>query len=125
MPKDIYASMRYYDAAAAIEWLERAFGFTRQVAYDDGDGVVQHAELRYGDGLVMLGQWRGEDDHRKPGAGWAYVAVDDLDAHHARAREAGAEIVGEIQHLDYGSFYGARDPDGNLWSFGTYRPELG
>jgi uncharacterized glyoxalase superfamily protein PhnB len=124
MPRDIYASMRYHDAAAAIEWLERAFGFERRVAYDDGDGIVYHAELRYGDGLVMLGQWRGEDDHRKPGEGWAYVAVDDLEAHHAQAKQAGAEIVDEIQHQDYGSFYGARDPEGNLWSFGTYRPEL-
>jgi uncharacterized glyoxalase superfamily protein PhnB len=122
MSKNIYASMRYHDARAAIEWLERAFGFERQVAYDGPDGNVAHAELRYGDGLVMLGSWRGEDDHRRPGQGWAYVAVEDLDAHHRRASEAGAEIVDGPQTLDYGRFYSARDPDGNLWSFGTYAP---
>ncbi len=124
MPKDIYATMRYRDARAAIEWLERSFGFERHVVYDDENGQVSHAELRYGDGLVMLGTWRGEEDHRRPGEGWAYVAVDDLEAHHRRAVEAGAAIVGEPQIQDYGSFYGARDPEGNLWSFGTYRPTL-
>lgn len=122
MTRNIYASMRYHDAPAAIGWLERAFGFTCQVAHDSPDGSVGHAELRYGDGLVMIGAWRGEDDHRRPGQGWAYVAVDDLDEHHRRAREAGAEIVDGPQTLDYGSFYSARDPDGNLWSFGTYDP---
>jgi uncharacterized glyoxalase superfamily protein PhnB len=124
MTKNIYASMRYEDAPAAIEWLERAFGLERHVVYDGPDGTVSHAELRYGDGLVMLGAWRGEDDHRRPGQGWAYVAVDDLDAHHARAEAAGAEIVDGPQHQDYGSFYSARDPEGNLWSFGTYGPTV-
>ncbi len=122
MPKDIYASMRYKDARAAIDWLERTFDFTRRVVYDGPDGTVAHAELRYGDGLVMLGSWRGEDDHRRPGQGWAYVAVDDLDEHCRRATAAGAEIVDGPQQQDYGSFYSARDPEGNLWSFGTYRP---
>lgn len=124
MPKDIYASMRYHDAAGAIDWLERAFGFRRHAVHEDGSGVVAHAELVYGDGLMMLGAWRGEEDIRRPGQGWAYVAVDDFEEHYRRAADAGAEIVSEPQHEDYGSFYSARDPDGNLWSFGTYRPEV-
>ncbi|MBV9603618.1 MAG: GNAT family N-acetyltransferase [Solirubrobacterales bacterium] len=124
MPRDIYPSMRYRDARAAIDWLQRAFAFQTHVAHENPDGTIAHAELRYGDGLVMLGSWRGDDDHRRPGQGWAYVAVDDLDAHLRQAREAGAEIVDGPQHEDYGSFYGARDPEGNLWSFGTYRPAL-
>ena len=124
MPRDIYASMRYRDAPAAIDWLERAFGFERHVVHANPDGSIAHAELRYGDGLVMLGSWRGEDDHRRPGQGWAYVAVDDLDGHWRQAEQAGAEIVDPPQTQDYGSFYGARDPEGNLWSFGTYRPAL-
>jgi uncharacterized glyoxalase superfamily protein PhnB len=116
--------MRYRDARAAIDWLGRAFGFETHAAHEDPDGTIAHAELRYGDGLVMLGSWRGEDDHRRPGQGWAYVAVEDLDTHLGQAREAGAEIVDGPQHEQYGSFYGARDPEGNLWSFGTYRPSL-
>jgi uncharacterized glyoxalase superfamily protein PhnB len=116
--------MRYHDAAAAIDWLERAFGLIRHVVYDNPDGTVAHAELRYGDGLVMLGSWRGDDDHRRPGEGWAYVAVEDLDEHYRRAESVGAEIIDGPVRQDYGSFYGARDPEGNLWSFGTYRPKL-
>jgi uncharacterized glyoxalase superfamily protein PhnB len=123
MPRDIYASMRYRDTRAAIEWLEQAFGFQRHAVHDGPGGSVAHAELRYGDGIVMLGDWRGEDDHRRPGQGWAYVVVEDLEAHLATARAAGAEIVSGPQIEDYGSFYGARDPEGNLWSFGTYGPE--
>jgi uncharacterized glyoxalase superfamily protein PhnB len=125
MSKNIYASMRYHDARAAIGWLERAFGFECRVAYDGADGTVGHAELRYGAGVVMLGNWRGEDDHRRPGEGWAYVAVEDLGAHHRQAVQAGAEIVDGPQTQDYGRFYSARDPEGNLWSFGTYDPADG
>jgi uncharacterized glyoxalase superfamily protein PhnB len=124
MSNTIYASMRYRDSKAMLDWLERAFGFERHLVYEDADGRVTHAEVRYGDGLVMLGDWRGEDDHRRPGQGWAYVVVEDLDAHHRRATEAGAEIVSGPQQEGYGSFYGARDPEGNLWSFGTYAPEV-
>jgi uncharacterized glyoxalase superfamily protein PhnB len=122
MTTDIYPSMRYHDAHAAIEWLEQAFGFERHVVYEGTGETIDHAELRYGEGLVMLGSVRGDDDHRRPGQGWAYVVVDDLSAPHDRAKAAGAEIVEPPQVHDYGSFYGARDPEGNLWSFGTYRP---
>jgi uncharacterized glyoxalase superfamily protein PhnB len=122
MSKNIYASMRYHDARAAIAWLERSFGFECRVAHDGPDGKVAHAEMTYGDGLMMLGTWRGDDDHRRPGEGWAYVVVDDIDAHHRRAADAGAEIVSGPQTEDYGRFYSARDLDGNLWSFGTYGP---
>jgi len=122
MTTDIYPSMRYRDALAAIEWLERAFGFKRHVVYEGAAGTVDHAELGYGQGLVMLGSVRDEDEHRRPGRGWAYVVVEDIQAHHDRAKAAGAEIVDGPQVQDYGSFYAARDLEGNLWSFGTYRP---
>ena len=122
MTSDIYPSMRYRDALAAIYWLERAFGFRRHVVHEGTGGTVDHAELRFGEGLVMLGSVRGDDDPRRPGQGWAYIAVDDLTAHHDRAAAAGAEIVDAPADHGYGSFYAARDPEGNLWSFGTYRP---
>jgi uncharacterized glyoxalase superfamily protein PhnB len=94
------------------------------VVHDGPNGTISRAELRYGDRLAMLGSWRGEDDHRRPGQGWAYLVVEDLDEHHRRAAVAGAEIVDGPQHLDHGSFYGTCDPEGNLWSFGTYGPSL-
>jgi uncharacterized glyoxalase superfamily protein PhnB len=114
--------MRYRDAHAAIEWLGKAFGFEQSVVYEGDGGRVDHAELRYGDGLVMLGSERPGDDQRQAGQGWAYVVVGDLDSHHENAKAAGAEITEEPHTEDYGSFYGARDLEGNLWSFGTYEP---
>lgn len=122
---DVYPSIRYRDAAAAIEWLGRAFGFERVVVYEGDDGRIEHAEVRYGDGMVMLGSERAGEEGRHIGQGWVYVVVEDLTAHHERAEAAGAEIVREPADEDYGSFYGARDPEGNEWSFGTYRPGKG
>jgi uncharacterized glyoxalase superfamily protein PhnB len=125
MPKHVYPSLRYHDAPAAIEWLERAFGFERMQVIENPDGTIAHAELRWGDGVIMLGSERDDPVHGShAGQGWNYVVVEDADAHHDRARAAGAEIVMELTDQDYGSRdYSARDPEGNLWSFGTYAPE--
>jgi uncharacterized glyoxalase superfamily protein PhnB len=117
--------IRYRDAAAALDWLEQAFGFERVADYRDDDGKVAHAELRYGSGMVMIGEAREDGMGPPPGSGWNYVVVEDADAHHARAREAGAEIVSGLSDQEYGSRdYSARDPEGNHWSFGTYHPSL-
>ena len=121
-----YPSFRYADAPAALDWLEKAFGFEREmVAEGDGEGQVAHAQMRFGDGMIMLGSTRGDEADSAVGAGRTYVAVPDgeVDSHCERARAAGAEIVREPENQDYGSRdYSARDPEGNLWSFGTYRP---
>ncbi len=130
---DVIPAISYVDAPAAIEWLERAFGFERHMVHEGEDGTIAHAELRAGAGMVMLGSEREGAAHdrfpvgspRKVGgltAGF-YVIVGDPDAHHERARGAGAEIVMELTDQDYGSReYTARDPEGHLWTFGTYRP---
>ena len=118
---NVYPFLRYADADAALEWLGRAFGF-REVAVHRGDGdtgQLHHAEIALGPGIVMFGQ--GDPDDRG-----IYVAVDDADAHYERAKAAGAEIVRELEDTPYGSReYTARDPEGNVWSFGTYRPSVG
>ncbi len=124
------AFMNYADARAALDWLERAFGFERLSVHDGPDGTVAHAELRFGDGMIMLGSVGSNDlgmkTPRELGAvnQGVYVIVDDgIDAHFEQARAAGAEVVRELHDTDYGSRdYAARDPEGNLWSFGTYRP---
>ena len=117
--------LRYRDAAAALDWLEKAFGFTRVADHRDDDGKVGHAELAYGTGMVMVGEATSSGMGPPPGSGWNYVVVEDVDAHYARAKEAGAEIVYELTDQDYGSRdYSARDPEGNHWSFGTYHPSL-
>jgi uncharacterized glyoxalase superfamily protein PhnB len=126
--QSIFPVLKYDDARAAIDFLERAFGFERHAVHDGENGGVAHAELRLGDEYVMLGSTGEGDDRFNQGAGRysLYVVVDDPDAHHARAREAGASVERELNDTDYGSReYTARDPEGNLWSFGTYRPEGG
>jgi uncharacterized glyoxalase superfamily protein PhnB len=116
--------LQYKDAPAALDWLEKAFGLTRTEDHRDDDGNVVHAELTYGDGMVMV-SGAGDRFGTHHGQGWCYVVIEDADAHHARAVEAGAEIVEELTDQEYGSRdYSARDPEGNLWSFGTYGPAL-
>jgi uncharacterized glyoxalase superfamily protein PhnB len=125
----MYPVLRYRDANAALDWLKDAFGLTEHTVYRADAGTVAHAELALGAGMIMFGQhhddgWMGgkpPDPLASPVS--VYAVVDDPDAHCRRARAAGAEIVRELADMDYGSReYSARDLEGNLWSFGTYRP---
>jgi uncharacterized glyoxalase superfamily protein PhnB len=124
------AFLTYEDARAAVDWLEQAFGFERSSVHEGPNGRLAHAELRFGDGMVMLGSAGpngfGLKTPKELGAvnQGVYVIVDEgIDAHHERAVMAGAEIVREPNDTDYDSReYMARDLEGNLWSFGTYRP---
>jgi uncharacterized glyoxalase superfamily protein PhnB len=124
---DIFPALRYNDAHAAIDLLVNAFGFTPRAVHEDDNGVVQHAELAYGDGMVMLGETPREPDSNRldmpVGGTSVYIVVDDPDAHYERARAAGVNIRRELRDEDYGSRgYTAEDVEGNLWSFGSYRP---
>ncbi|AZM63018.1 MULTISPECIES: VOC family protein [unclassified Streptomyces] len=126
----IVPTLLYADAKAAIRQLTEAFGFSELSVYEGEDGAVMHAELAQGNGVVMLGSKGrgGVFDTAMKGAGPAgvYVVVDDVDAHHRRAAEQGAEILMPPTDQDYGSRdYMARDLEGNVWSFGTYAPEAG
>ncbi|MEU7599663.1 VOC family protein [Streptomyces sp. NPDC040724] len=125
----ICPTLVYRDAKAAIRLLTEAFGFSQVAVYEGEDGSVVHAELAYGNGVVMLGSkgTGGVFDKAMESAGPSgiYVVVDDVDAHHRRAAEHGVEIVMEPKDQDYGSRdYMARDAEGNLWSFGTYAPQV-
>jgi uncharacterized glyoxalase superfamily protein PhnB len=121
----IIPTLRYRDARQAVDFLVDAFGFERHAVMEGPDGTIGHAELRHGDGYVMIGsvgQGTAELDDTV-GHSALYVIVDDPDAHHARASAAGAEITMGLTDQDYGSReYGARDPEGNRWYFGTYAP---
>ncbi|MFF0018698.1 VOC family protein [Streptomyces sp. NPDC005374] len=126
----IYPTLRYADARAAVKQLTEAFGFTELAVYEGEDGLVAHAELVQGNGAVMLGS-KGTGSvydtvMKDAGPSGVYVVVDDVDAHHRRAVEHGAEILMPPTDQDYGSRdYMARDAEGNVWSFGTYAPETG
>jgi uncharacterized glyoxalase superfamily protein PhnB len=125
----IFPALRFHDAPAAIDWLGRAFGFERRMVVEGDGGVVEHAELVLGDAMIMLGSVRPPKAGGysavapPPGSASLYVVVGDPDGMCERARGAGAEIVTGIEDTGYGSReFTARDPEGNVWSFGTYQP---
>jgi uncharacterized glyoxalase superfamily protein PhnB len=128
----VWPTLRARDARALIRFLVGAFGFEEVVVYGDqpdgsGDTVV-HAQLSWPEGGgIMLGSARESPDDPwpvQPGSTGCYVVTADPDAVHARAVAAGAEITDPLHETDYGSRdFAARDPEGNRWSFGTYRGE--
>jgi uncharacterized glyoxalase superfamily protein PhnB len=125
--QSIYPVLKYEDAHSAIEFLERAFGFQRHAVHEGGGGGVVHAELRFGDQVVMVSSAGLGNPVFDQGVGRTtiYVVVDEVDSLHDGANAAGAEIVMPPTDQDYGSRdFAARDPEGNIWSFGTYRPGL-
>ena len=120
----VWPAFRARDARALIRFLVDAFGFEETAVYDEGD-LVAHAQLSWPEGGgVMLGSVREDDDDAwpaVPGTAACYVVTADPAAVHARAVGAGATIVRDLSTTDYGSKeFAARDPEGNLWSFGTY-----
>lgn len=129
-PPTVWPVLTYRDAPAAIAFLTKAFGFEERAVYtrDDDASVVEHAQLRWADGGgIMLGT-AGKDDspfgRRTPGNDSVYVVCTDPDALFERATGAGAEVVRGLVDEDYGSRgFTVRDPEGNLWSFGTYTGE--
>ena len=124
----ISSALFYEDAGAAIEWLEKAFGFTTRLKVEDGAGGIVHSELELGDGegLVMVAS-AGEARRSPRSLGGAntqslFVYVDDVDAHFARARAGGAQIVSEPSNRDYDDWedrtYETLDCEGHRWWFG-------
>lgn len=121
----IYPVLRYANGRAAIDWLTRAFGMSKQLEVPNESGGIVHAELTLGRGALMLSGSR-DPDPKNPWSterGGIYVAVDDIDALYVQARAAGAAIAMPLAVTSYGARqFTARDLDGHLWSFGTYRP---
>ncbi len=128
----VIPTLRYNDAAAAIDWLCAAFDFEKHLVVPDEAGGIAHAQLVFGNGMVMLGSARDDgfgqlqvplDAPDGPVSQSPYIIVDDVDAHHAKAVAAGAKVVMAPEDQEYGGrFYACRDPEGNLWNFGSYDP---
>jgi len=123
----VFPGLRYRDPAAAIDWLGKAFGLTEHFVARGDDGTIHHAELAWGDSFVMLGAHSDGSDGRlalPSGQGQLYlvVAPDEIDAHYERAVAAGAQVVRKLEDLGYDRGYTVTDPEGNSWSFGSYRP---
>jgi uncharacterized glyoxalase superfamily protein PhnB len=127
----ISSALFYDNASAAIDWLARTFGFEVRLKIEGEGGRIEHSELTFGEGLIMLGSTKrdGKGHMRSPQAlGGANtqslcIAVEDVDAHHARAKAAGATIVSPPTTKDYGDDYWADrtyeaiDPEGHHWWF--------
>ena len=138
MTQRITPMIAYEDAAAAIDWLTEAFGFTEREGqrYTDENGVVGHAELELGGDIVMVAtpnaEYQSPRTHREScdaARRWLdnpwvvdglFVEVDDVDTHHARAVEAGANVIRALEHSeDAGTrIYTAEDLEGHRWMFG-------
>ncbi len=126
----IIPAIRYKDAAAAIEWLCKAFDFKKMAAFEH-EGVIVHAQLTYGNGMIMLGTARADtfDQYQKlplETGGFVtqspFIVVDDVEAHYKKAVENGAEIVIEMKQEPHGKGYTCCDPEGHIWNFGNYNP---
>jgi uncharacterized glyoxalase superfamily protein PhnB len=131
---NIVPSLRYADAAKAIDWLCDAFGFERQLVVPGENGTIVHAQLGFGNGMLMLGSGGGHEgtfdqlvrppkSPKEPRPSSIYVIVEDADAHYARAAAAGAEMISELEDPEYGGrAYTCSDLEDNVWTFGTYDP---
>ena len=127
----IMPCLRYRDAPAAIEWLCSTLGFEATLVVRNEDGTVAHAQLSFGNGMIMLGSIFDTDYGRllkQPSETGgvtqsSYLVVNDADRVHDRVMDAGGEVVLPLQDEDYGGRgFTCRDPEGHVWSIGTYDP---
>lgn len=128
----VIPALRYRDAPAAIEWLCRTFGFEKHLVVPGEGPTIAHAELSFGNGMIMLGSvietpfgrlMKQPDEIGGAETQSSYVVVKDADAIYARAKAAGARIAIDIKDEDYGGRgFSCYDVEGHLWSFGTYDP---
>jgi uncharacterized glyoxalase superfamily protein PhnB len=137
MPKSTTATvipcLRYRDAPAAIDWLCSTFGFDRHLVVPGENGTIAHAQLSFGNGMIMLGSESNNSEYGKlivhpeqiggKQTQTVYLTVSDADQVYRRAREAGAAILLDITDEDYGGRgFTCRDLEGHVWSIGTYDP---
>ncbi|HKQ79772.1 MAG TPA: VOC family protein [Blastocatellia bacterium] len=136
IPKNTKATvipcLRYRDAPAAIQWLCRVFGFEEQLVVPNEDGTIAHAQLSFGNGMIMLGSasdtefgrlMKLPDEIGGAETQTSYVVVSDADLVYRQAKAAGAEIILDIKDEDYGGRgFTCRDLEGHIWNFGTYDP---
>ena len=129
----VIPALRYRNAPAAIEWLCKAFSFEKQAVYPNADGTIAHAQLTFGNGMVIVSTaingtpyskfLRQPDEIGKVETQAPYLIVSDCDAVYKQAKAAGADIVMDIADMDYGGrAFACRDLEGHLWNIGSYDP---
>jgi uncharacterized glyoxalase superfamily protein PhnB len=124
----------YRNAPAAIDWLEKVFGFERKAVHEGPNGTILHAELTLGNGMIMLGSGKDDEAHRafkSPNelggveTCGLYIVVPDADAAHDRAVAAGANVTTPLHDTPYSNGsreFAVKDPEGHTWYVGTYDP---
>ena len=129
----VIPALRYRNAPAAIDWLCHAFGFQKHAVYPNPDGTIAHAQLTFGNGMIMLGSVSNGSPHseliRQPDeiggreTQTPCLIVPDCDAVYKTAKEAGAEMAMDIADMPYGGrAFTCRDLEGHIWSVGSYDP---
>ncbi|MGB9407579.1 MAG: VOC family protein [Terracidiphilus sp.] len=128
----IIPGLSYRNAPAAIEWLEKVFGFQRHAVYEGPNGTIAHAELTLGNSMIMLGSGKDDEAHRAFKSPdelggietcCLYIIVPDADAAHARAVAAGANVTSALRDTPHGGRdFAVKDPEGHTWYVGTYDP---
>jgi len=115
--------LHYRDPDKALRFLADVFGVEEKAVHRDPDGRVVYVEAALGDCWFGFGRTAEGGSPFDLGPTAVYVTLDEVDSMHERAATAGAEIVMPPTDQDYGSRdFAARDPEGNVWCFGTYRP---
>ena len=129
----IIPAMRYRNALRMIDWLEQAFGFEKQAVYMAGETTVAHAQLTFGNGMIMLGSvdsgskmqslMTQPDEVGNRETQHSNLVVSDCEPIYASAKAAGAEMIIDLTPMDYsGKAFTCRDPEGHIWSIGEYDP---
>ena len=119
----VFPTLRYHNTPEAIRFLTETLGLTAGKVTHGPDGRIAHAVLGWGNGMIMISSRGKEPSPFDTGQACLYLVVEDPDAQHDRAVAAGAEIVMPLVDQDYGSReFATRDPEGNVWCFGTYQP---
>ncbi|MFC8875573.1 MULTISPECIES: VOC family protein [Streptomyces] len=126
----VWPVLHYDDTKAALRFLVDVLGFEQVVASPDEHGGIGHAELRWpGGGALVFGSTRHTDSvhgRMRAGTSAVYVVSDEVDAVHRRVVDAGGEVLEAPHETRFGSGAAAyvctvQDPEGNLWTFGTYQ----
>ena len=131
----IIPGLRYRNAAVMIDWLCASLGFEKQAVYPGPDGTVMHAQLTFGNGMIMIGSVdngsassvliKQPDEIGGAETQTPYLVVDDCDGAYAMAVRGGARILMQLEEKDYGGKgFTCVDPEGHVWHVGTYDPWL-
>lgn len=134
MSSIIIPTMCYKDAPLAIEFLSEAFGFTKYLVHQEEDGTVPHAQLTFGNAMIMVSSEKDNEfgklvatpisnNDMNTMSPYIILTDDEIDQHYEKAKAAGAEIVYDLKVQEYGGkAYSCKDPEGYLWNFGSYDP---